>query len=92
MFSFGGFPGIRLSPGSSVVGEVWNVDDIQRIDILEGHPSFYLRTEVVVELNPRLGLNCQTYVPAGDCPDCESVPSGSWRQHYQYERALVEVP
>jgi len=54
LYSFGGFPGLRLAAdGGLVVGEVWRVNDrtLARLDELEGVDSgFYSRLQVTVEL------------------------------------------
>lgn len=86
MFSFGGFPGIRLTSreDSLVRGEVWEIEDIAPLDYLEGHPRFYLRTSVVVR--PRvyatgveLPLTVETYVPTEQY-GYPTITSGSWRE------------
>jgi len=48
MFSLGGFPGVQAMEGSTVVGEVYEIDDetFKQCDRLEGYPDFYTRTLV----------------------------------------------
>jgi len=42
---------------SRITGEVWSVDDntLQRIDLLEGHPSWYVR-ELISVMLPNLDI------------------------------------
>jgi gamma-glutamylaminecyclotransferase len=56
MLHLGGFPGIVQSGGTSIVGEVYKVDDdtLRNLDRLEGHPSFYERRQHVVDLEGNL--------------------------------------
>lgn len=48
MVSFGGFPGIVPIGNTSIKGELWAVDDVSQLDRLEGHPTFYQRTNIVL--------------------------------------------
>lgn len=90
MFSFGMFPGVRPAQGAQVIGEVWDVKDLRPLDMLEGHPNFYLRTPVTVyeaidgQMYPYSEggkvLDVETYVPVGDYSSYPLVSSGSWRQ------------
>jgi gamma-glutamylaminecyclotransferase len=81
--SLGGFPGmIRGSDidHQVVIGEIYEVDRaaLDRLDRLEGHPSFYERTEIVLEC----GSVVQTYLLARDRFGNEPrILSGSWREH-----------
>lgn len=53
MVSLGGFPGVIRGGETSIVGELWEVEDpiqLARIDRLEGHPNFYERHEVPVKV------------------------------------------
>lgn len=50
MMHLGGFPGVIVGGKTSIVGEVYEVTDpaqLKRIDRLEGHPGWYVRTPVV---------------------------------------------
>jgi len=51
MLSLGGFPGVLLQGTTRILGEVYEVTDevFQRLDRLEGFPSFYNRKEIEVE-------------------------------------------
>jgi gamma-glutamylcyclotransferase (GGCT)/AIG2-like uncharacterized protein YtfP len=49
MISLGGFPGLLLDGKDSIVCEVFKVDNkstAQRLDMLEGYPNFYNRTQI----------------------------------------------
>ena len=42
----GSFPAAFPMAGSTIIGEVYEVEDLDSIDHLEGYPSFYNRIEV----------------------------------------------
>ena len=48
LYSLGAFPAITLEGNTDVHVELYEVDDptLESLDRLEGHPSFYTRTEV----------------------------------------------
>lgn len=51
MISLGGFPAVYLTGDVPIIGELYDqVDErtMNRLDMLEGYPSFYNRTEVEV--------------------------------------------
>lgn len=52
MYSLGSFPAITHNPVANIEVEVYSVSDkvFTRLDMLEGHPSFYKREEVYVVL------------------------------------------
>lgn len=53
MYDTGGFPVVfQETEKHNVSGEVYEVDDqtLQRLDRLEGHPSFFERREITVDL------------------------------------------
>lgn len=54
MLDLGSFPGVILEPTSLISGEVYDVteDIFNRVERLEGYPSFYNRKEVGIRLNP----------------------------------------
>lgn len=49
MVSLGGFPGLVPIGSTAVKGELWAVDNIAPLDRLEGHPTFYQRTNIVLQ-------------------------------------------
>lgn len=77
LHDLGGFPAMVAGGSTSVVGEVYEVDGatLERLDRLEGHPRFYMRTRI------RLADGCRvsTYL----LRQCERpvIPSGDWRAH-----------
>ena len=48
MLDLGSFPGVVLEGDMSITVEVYEVDDtnFSRLDMLEGYPSFYDRTQI----------------------------------------------
>ena len=51
MLHLGGFPGVVADGETSIIGEVYDVDDptLRNLDRLEGHPDFYARQTIQVE-------------------------------------------
>ena len=74
MYDLGGFPCISYSPGSRARGELWMVDkdQMERIDGLEGYPSFYDRKKV----NTLKGEAHVYFFPIP--PNAPVVPNGVW--------------
>ncbi len=86
LFDLGAFPGMVKGGATSVVGEVFEVDDdtLARLDELEGHPTFYERARV------RLadGTEAEAYLlPRARAAGRPIVPSGDWRAHTRSARA-----
>lgn len=50
MLHLGGFPGVVAGGTTSIVGELYDVDDetLANLDRLEGHPNFYKRASISV--------------------------------------------
>jgi gamma-glutamylcyclotransferase (GGCT)/AIG2-like uncharacterized protein YtfP len=51
LFDLGPFPAMSTGGETAVLGEVYAVDEatLARLDRLEGHPSFYQRTQIRLE-------------------------------------------
>jgi len=79
----GGCPGIvrasDIGPAQRIVGEIYEVDaaTLSELDRLEGHPTFYLRTEI--ELDD--GSVVSTYILPPRYRERPVIASGSWRTH-----------
>ncbi len=80
MFDLGDFPGIVLAGTTSILGEIYAVDDttLKAIDRLEDHPDFYQRDRVRL----RDGQEVYSYVmkPA-QVKNCPLIPSGDWVEY-----------
>ncbi len=80
MFSLGGFPYVDLdlpNPLSQIVVETYQVtpECLKRLDILEGYPRFYNRTEVTLEDgNTAWIYHIRNYNPK------IPIPSGDWAE------------
>jgi gamma-glutamylcyclotransferase (GGCT)/AIG2-like uncharacterized protein YtfP len=46
MYDMGAYPAIRLDGKTSIVGEVYEINDLELVDSLEGYPVLYDRTEI----------------------------------------------
>lgn len=76
MVTLGGFPGVIPDGSSSVTIEVYRVNHPtvdQRLDWLEGYPSFYQKTQVETEwgtadmyILSESGYGRHTVIPSGD--------------------------
>lgn len=82
LYNLGAFP--AMVPGGSqvVYGEVYRVDGatLNRLDYLEGHPDYYLRTRVRLQG----GDTVEAYLLDHDqVHGHERVVSGDWRDHAQ---------
>ena len=79
MKSFGFFPVITPDNASSVLGEMWDINDnhLERCDRLEGHPNFYTR----IKLEDDDGMFYTYMQPISKLTQLPDVTSGNWRQH-----------
>lgn len=83
LYSLGGFPGAVDGDGS-IYGEMYEVDEptLARLDMLEGHPTFYERQErEAFNEYMNASLPCFFYNYQGDVSRLEHIPSGSWRNY-----------
>ena len=76
MLHLGGFPGVLLQGDTSIIGEVYEVDEItmKRIDRLEGYPSFYDRTK----LHTEYGQAWIYFLDPHYKDRCEVIEEGVW--------------
>tara|TARA_R110000751_G_scaffold301787_1_gene415450 strand:+ start:223 stop:585 length:363 start_codon:yes stop_codon:yes gene_type:complete len=79
MFSLGSFPAVVHGTGV-VYGEMWEVSgaQAQALDRLEGHPTFYRREELLVELSDGELHTAWVYIYQGDTNHSRPIPSGDW--------------
>lgn len=77
LVDLGAYPGLVRGGETSVVGEVWAVDDstLARLDRYEGHPHLYLRQAIVLHS----GETAQAYVMAAEqARGRAAIPGGDW--------------
>lgn len=90
MLGLGGFPGIVADGETSIRGELYEVDDatLRNLDRLEGHPSFYERTPLLVlpdEVDDAAQIGewqpAEAYVLPKEwlARNSRVIESGSWR-------------
>lgn len=81
MFSLGSFPAVVHGTGV-VYGEVWEVSgaQAQALDRLEGHPTFYKREELLVEMDDGELHSAWVYIYQGDTSRNRHIEGGVWRQ------------
>ena len=80
LFDLGPFPAMSVRGQTAVVGELYAVDDatLARLDRLEGHPSFYQRTQILLDD----GQMVETYLMQRTrMRGRVLIPSGDWRAH-----------
>jgi gamma-glutamylaminecyclotransferase len=87
LFDLGSVPAMSTGGETAVLGEVYAVDDatLARLDRLEGHPSFYQRTQIRLDD----GHEVETYLMdrarmRGRAP----IASGDWRTHRARARGV----
>jgi gamma-glutamylaminecyclotransferase len=88
LFDLGSFPAMSTGGETVVLGEVYAVDEatLARLDRLEGHPSFYQRTQIRLEG----GQEVQTYLmDRNRMHERARISSGDWRAHHARERGGV---
>lgn len=77
LVDLGRCPGLQAGGATAIVGEVFAVDEVTlaRVDALERHPEWYVRTEVVLADGRRVA----TYVlPDRFCAGLPVIASGDW--------------
>ena len=85
IYSLGYFPGLKpaLLPDQTVKGELYSVDPEcrERLDRLEGHPNFYRRERVTVDLENGARSQAWVYVYQATPRASDLVESGDWRAY-----------
>lgn len=78
LFSLGSFPGVRKGGVTAIQGELYDVsrDELDSLDSLEGHPSFYKRE--VIETSE--GEAWIYLLPEDEYGEHETIPSGVWEK------------
>jgi gamma-glutamylaminecyclotransferase len=90
LFDLGPFPAMSAGGETAVLGEVYAVDEttLARLDRLEGHPSFYQRTQIRLDG----GQEVQTYLmDRARMRECVLIPSGDWRAHQTRAHGVGDV-
>jgi gamma-glutamylaminecyclotransferase len=80
LFDLGAFPAMSAGGETAVLGEVYAVDEatLARLDRLEGHPSFYRRTQIRLEG----GQEVEAYLmDRARMRGRVVIRSGDWRAH-----------
>lgn len=89
MYSLGAFPCIVFGGKTSIIGELYEVDDytLSRLDLIEGHPSFYTRMpiELLDDNMKPLSVNAQAYFIVNDEPTSKPIKSGDWLERFMPE-------
>lgn len=77
IYNLGAFPGAKFDEDGIVKGELYEVNELTlgRLDRLEGHPSFYLRTKVPCNL----GVIVEAYHYCGKVNSKWLIESGVWK-------------
>ena len=89
LFDLGAFPAMSAGGETAVLGEAYVVGDatLARLDRLEGHPSFYRRTQIRLDD----GQVVQTYLMDRNMMRGRVlIPSGDWCAHRARARGVEE--
>jgi gamma-glutamylaminecyclotransferase len=80
MVNLGMFPGIVEDGETSIYGEVYDVDDgtLARLDMLEGHPHFYERKDMMVKVNGEWAPAVGYVLPQEWLENSHVVEGGRW--------------
>jgi len=80
MVDLGAFPGVLKDlPTSTIKGEVYKVNNLASLDILEGYPTFYNRTKVNVDTEDKSVSAWMYYLNDQDrYVYTKVIPSGVW--------------
>lgn len=87
LLDYGGYPALVSRPhGYTLVhGEIYDVDapTLARLDKMEGHPHYYRRTMLAVNLGSAHTYPADTYVPVKPDLSAPVIESGDWIAHYK---------
>lgn len=82
LYSLGPFPALVNAGDTAVVGEVYEVSQqtLDRLDMAEGHPHFYLRTLITLEDEAEVSAYL---IPNIEMYSCDLIPSGDWMKYLE---------
>jgi gamma-glutamylcyclotransferase (GGCT)/AIG2-like uncharacterized protein YtfP len=80
MYDLGSFPAISEGGKTKIVGELYEVDDytLEVLDMIEGHPTFYKRQQILLGDEEGLALNEYTEAYFLDRKGSPKIKSGDW--------------
>lgn len=81
MYSLGAFPGVVEDGDSDIQVELYEVDDagLERLDRLEGHPTFYCRKQVNIVGRDDSVHYAWMYIYQGETGGLPLVATGDWQ-------------
>ena len=74
MISLGGFPGVLLEGNTPIKLEIYEVEDMDPLDWLEGYPEFYNRKKITTPM----GDAWMYYLPDKYADPSRIVATGEW--------------
>lgn len=84
LVDLGYFPAMIAQGNTAVLGEVYAIDEatLRKLDRLEGHPQFYIRTTIELEH----GAEVQAYLlPAHQARGKRRILSGNWKARGEHQ-------
>lgn len=82
MLNMGMYPGVVEGGDTPIIGEVYSVEDfvLAQLDRLEGHPTFYRRTPIVLQdgRNVQMYVLDRTWQASADARHV--IKSGDWKK------------
>jgi gamma-glutamylcyclotransferase (GGCT)/AIG2-like uncharacterized protein YtfP len=82
MVRLGYYPGVVHEGDQSIVGELYELSPVQlqRVDMLEGHPDYYKRKQIVLNTGDKAWI----YLLGREYLDkYPHVPDGYWKRYYR---------
>ena len=79
MYNLGHYPAVTLLGNTAIQGEVWEVDDLQHTDWLEGYPKFYDRRVISIQMEEGGLVEASLYYIKEDHTYKELIEEGEWR-------------
>ena len=77
MVGMGGYPGVIMEGNTTIIGEVYEVDDdtLSHLDDYEGHPGFFSRKYTYI---PGIAEPCYIYVLSSIYLSRDKIITGEW--------------
>ena len=91
MYDLGAFPCIRKNGETSIVGDLYSVDDdtLARLDMIEGIPTLYQRDFIDIKGWDNPDTEIYAYFFSNEVYATPTVESGDWAYHKGYSNVSL---